>query len=85
MYVVIRRSTVREGFEKLPRPKIVQEVLLIGSHAECQKLVEKEALKPNNQSTDQIEVIVFVTEYNGQKTYNSKEIRKDNGKRNTHY
>jgi len=85
MFVTIRRSTVREGFEKLPRPKIVQEVLLVGSKAECRALLEQEALKPRNQSTDQIEVIVFVTEYSGQKTHNSREIRKNNGSRNINH
>ncbi len=80
-YVALRRSITNEGYEHLPRPKIVQEVLLIGSKLACQDLIDDLALEPMHQSTDEVFVDLLVTVYNDHKTHNSREIRKDNGKR----
>lgn len=80
-FVALRRSITREGHEHLPRPKIVQEVLLIGSKQNCQDLIDHLATEPMHFSTEEVFVDFLVTKYDGQKSHNSKEIRKNNGKR----
>jgi len=80
-FVALRRSITRDGYEHLPRPKIVQEVLLIGDKQVCQELIDELALDPKHQSTDEVFVDLLVTKYNGHKSHNSKEIRKENGRR----
>ena len=52
----------------------------MGDKDACFEVIEKESLKPANRSTDEIEVDLIVTRFDGHKSYNSKEIRKDNGK-----
>ncbi len=84
MYVAIRRTTVADHVRHLPRPKIVQEVLHRGTRAECQRLIDELAVLEQNRSTEDIEVLLTVQEDRKQKSYNSKEIRRDNGKRNTY-
>jgi hypothetical protein len=84
VYVAIRRTTVADHVRHLPRPKIVQEVLHRGTRAECQQLIDELAVLPQHQSTEDIEVLLTVQEDRKQKSYNSKEIRRDNGKRNTY-
>lgn len=81
-FVALRRSITREGHEHLPRPKIVQEVLLIGSKENCQSLIDELATQPIHFSTEEVFVDFLVTKYDGHKSHNSKELRKDNGKRN---
>jgi hypothetical protein len=80
-FVALRRSITREGHEHLPRPKIVQEVLLIGSKQACQDLIDHLATQPIHFSTEEVFVDFLVTKYDGHKSHNSKEIRKNNGKR----
>lgn len=80
-FVALRRSITREGHEHLPRPKIVQEVLLIGSKQACQDLIDHLATQPIHFSTEEVFVDFLVTKYEGHKSHNSKEIRKNNGKR----
>lgn len=80
-FVALRRSITREGHEHLPRPKIVQEVLLIGSKQGCQDLIDHLATQPMHMSTDEVFVDLIVARYNGQKSHNSKEIHKYNGSR----
>lgn len=80
-FVALRRSITREGHEHLPRPKIVQEVLLIGSKQNCQDLIDHLATEPMHMSTDEVFVDFMVARYNGQKSHNSKEIHKHNGSR----
>ena len=80
-FVALRRSIVREGYEHLPRPKIVQEVLLIGDKQSCQDLIDELATQPMHFSTDEVFVDFLVAKYEGQKSYNSKEIHKNNGSR----
>lgn len=80
-FVALRRSITREGHEHLPRPKIVQEVLLIGSKQNCQDLIDHLATQPMHFSTEEVFVDFLVTKYDGHKSHNSKEIRKNNGKR----
>jgi hypothetical protein len=84
VYVAIRRTTVADHVRHLPRPKIVQEVLHRGTRAECQQLIDELAVLEQHQSTEDIEVLLTVQEDRKQKSYNSKEIRRDNGKRNTY-
>jgi hypothetical protein len=81
-FVAIRRTTVADHIRHLPRPKIVQEVLFVGDKDTCFEVIEKESLKPANQSTDQITVDLVVTRFDGHKSHNSKEIRKNAGIRN---
>ena len=66
-YCVIRRSTVINDELKLPRPKIVNKVLLIGGQEECEQRLDQEFLKPENRSTDDIKVDFLVQPYKGQK------------------
>jgi hypothetical protein len=80
-FVALRRSITREGNEHLPRPKIVQEVLLIGSKQNCQDLIDHLATEPMHMSTEEVFVDFLVTKYDGHRSHNSKEIRKNNGKR----
>ena len=80
-FVALRRSITREGHEHLPRPKIVQEVLLIGSKENCQSLIDELVTQPMHFSTEEVFVDFLVTKYDGHKSHNSKEIRKNNGKR----
>lgn len=80
-FVALRRSITREGHEHLPRPKIVQEVLLIGSKQNCQDLIDHLATQPMHFSTEEVFVDFLVTKYDGHRSHNSKEIRKNNGKR----
>jgi hypothetical protein len=75
-YVALRRSITNDGYEHLPRPKIVQEVLLIGSKQNCQDLIDHLATQPIHMSTEEVFVDFLVTKYTGQKTHNSKEIHK---------
>lgn len=82
-WVLIRTSTVVDDAPPMPRPKIVQTVLNIGTREECIGQLEDICMLPENVSTDYIEVTLRVTKYTGQKSYNSQEIRKDNGKRYT--
>lgn len=82
-WVLIRRSILSDDAPSLPRPKIVQQVLHVGSKEECREMLDEIRLKPEHESTEYIEVDLSVVKYAGQKTYNSKEIRKDNGKRNS--
>ena len=80
-YVALRRSITNEGYEHLPRPKIVQEVLLIGSKQSCQDLIDHLATQPMHMSTEEVFVDFMVAKYKGQKSHNSKEIHKHNGSR----
>lgn len=80
-HVALRRSITNDGYEHLPRPKIVQEVLLIGSKENCQSLIDELATQPMHMSTEEVFVDFLVTKYDGHKSHNSREIRKDNGKR----
>lgn len=82
-WVLIRTSTVSDEVKHLPRPKIVQTVIQIGTREECIDKLEEICQQPENIGTDDIEVTLRVTKYTGQKSYNSQEIRKDNGKRYT--
>lgn len=80
-YVALRKTKL-VGKAKLPRPKITQEVLHIGTEEECLQKIDEIVLKPENISDDLVEVELVVTRYEGQKTHDSKSIRKNNGKRN---
>jgi hypothetical protein len=82
-WVLLRRSILSDDAPSLPRPKIVQQVLHIGPKEECREKLDEIRLKPENESTEYIEVDLSIVRYSGQKTYNSKEVTKDNGKRNT--
>lgn len=64
---------------KLPRPKVTQDIIAIGPKEECQDILDRLALQPINQSTDQIEVDMYIVLYKGQKTGTS--ARPNNGKR----
>lgn len=82
-WVLIRRSILSDDAPSLPRPRIVQQVLHIGSRDELREILDEIRLRPENQSTEYIEVDLSVVKYTGQKTHNSREVRKDNGKRNS--
>jgi len=84
-FVAIRRTTVADHIRHLPRPKIVQEVLLVGSREECHEAIEKESLKPINQSTDEIVVDLLVRRFDGHKSHNSTRKYKQHGKRDSNH
>lgn len=80
-FVAIRRSITRDGYEHLPRPKIIQDILLIGDKQACQDLIDEMALDPKHQSTEEVHVDLLVTNYHGQITYDSKSKQKGAGSR----
>ena len=80
-YVAIRRTIVRDGVKHLPRPKITQDILFIGEQEKCQAVIDNAALLPMNRSTPEIEVDLCITIYRNQKSHNSAELRRGNGKR----
>jgi hypothetical protein len=80
-WVALKKTTLLDDSIKLPRPKMTQEVLLIGGREECFEVINQMAEKPENWSTDIIDVDLCVVRYTGQISYNSKSIHKDNGKR----
>ena len=82
MKVLLRRTEVIDDSLRLPRPKITQEVIVCGSEAGCRAILDDMALLPENQSSDQIEVTLYITKWQGQKTHNSQTFTKNNGKRN---
>lgn len=63
----------------LPRPKLTQQVIVIGPHDVCMRAIEELAVLPQNQSTEQIEVELKVVKYHDQKTVTS--ARPGNGTR----
>jgi len=67
LHCVIRRSTVLNDSLKLPRPKIVNKVVLIGSEEECEQKLDEEFLKPENRSTEDIQVDLMMQIYKNQK------------------
>ena len=82
-YVLLKKTILSDNAPSFPRPKIVQQVLHIGPKEECREKLDEIRLKPENESTEYIEVDLSIVRYSGQKTYNTKEVTKDNGKRNT--
>lgn len=82
MYVALRKTKVINDQVVLPRPKLTQEVLLIGTEEECLQRIDEISLKPENISDDLIEVELVVVRHTGQKNYDSKSITRNNGKRN---
>jgi hypothetical protein len=82
MKVVLRRTEVTDESLRLPRPKITQDVLYVGSDEECRAVLDSASLLPQNQSVDGIEVRLYITKWQGQKSHNSKTYTKNNGKRN---
>ena len=83
MYVALRKTRLLDDKSKLPRPKLTQDVLLIGTEEECLQKIDEIVLKPENISDDIVEVELCVSKYVGQKTHTSKSITKDNGKRDS--
>lgn len=84
MPVLLRKSVVI-GDVRLPRPKIVQTVIMRGSTADCRAKMEELRFLPENQSSDLIEVTLEIMKDRKQKSFDSKTITKDNGKRNTRH
>jgi len=80
-WVVLRRTEVIDESAKLPRPKLTQEVIVIGDKTTCMEILEEQSELSSNQSTDIIRVDLVCVPYRGQKTVTS--TRKDNGKRIT--
>ena len=70
-HVALRRTISKK--KNLPRPKLVQELLLVGTQWECQALIDELALKPEHQSTDEVEVEFRVRINEGQKSFNSRD------------
>ena len=84
-YCVLRKTRVIDDNIALPRPKMTQDVVMKGSKQQCQEKAEELSVLSENQSNDIIEVEITCVRWVGQKTYNSKTIHKDNGKRNIGY
>lgn len=64
---------------KLPRPKVTQQVLHVGTKYECELMAEEIRKLPENQSTEDIEVQITTPEWNNQK--NGTSARPGNGSR----
>jgi hypothetical protein len=79
-WVVLRRTEVIDDSLKLPRPKITQDIVIIGDKQSCMEVMEEISRLPVNQSTNIIRVDITCVPYTGQRTHNSKEITKNNGK-----
>ena len=77
--VLFRRTKVADHVTNLPRPKLTQEVIVIGSSEECYNQMDQVLFEKRNQSSEDIEVTLEVLPYRGQKTTTS--ARKGNGKR----
>lgn len=80
--VLLRRTEVTDDSLRLPRPKITQDVLLVGSESCCREMLESIALLPENQSIDGIEVTLYITKWQQQQTHTSQTFTKNNGQRN---
>lgn len=78
-YVALRITRVIDENANLPRPKLTQQVILIGPQEQCKRVIEELAVLPQNQSTDQIEVDLKVVKYHDHKTVTS--ARPGNGRR----
>lgn len=74
-FVALRRTRVNDGYEHLPRPRLTQDVLYIGSHEECHDVINEMAKEPKNWSTEEIEVSLVVVKYDGHKTLTSTSFR----------
>jgi len=80
-YALIRTTKVMDHVKHLPRPKLTQDVIMISNSRESiERVLDTMYWEEKNQSTDEIEVALVVTEYKGQKTGTSS--RPNNGKRN---
>ena len=79
-YVAIRRTIVRDGVKHLPRPKITQDVLFIGEQEKCQAVIDQAALVSNNQSTEQIQVDLYIQIYKNHKSHTSRTGKENNGR-----
>lgn len=79
-HIVLRRTEVIDDTVKLPRPKITQDIVIIGDKQTCMEFLEEISRLPVNQSTDIIQVDITCVPYTGQRAYNSKEVTKNNGK-----
>lgn len=79
-YVALRKTIVRDGVKHLPRPKITQDVLFIGDREKCQMVIDQAAELPNNQSTDQIIVDLYVQAYKNHKSHTSRTGKENNGR-----
>jgi hypothetical protein len=73
-YVAMKRTTTRDGIKNLPRPKLVQEVLLVGSKQECQDLIDRLVTQPENQSSREVCVELLISVFYNQKSFNSRDI-----------
>jgi len=80
-WVVLRRTEVIDETVQLPRPKLTQEVIVIGDKITCMEMLEEQSELSNNQSSDIIRVDLLCVPYTGQKTTTSATNKKDNGKR----
>jgi hypothetical protein len=79
-YALIRKTRVLDHVKSLPRPKLTQDILMTSdSSDELHEYLDDLFLKPENQSTDDIEVVLTVAKYNGQKNHTS--YRPGNGRR----
>lgn len=77
--VLLRRTKVADHVTNLPRPKLTQEVIVVGTSEECHNKLDQIWFDKRNQSTEEIEVTLDVVRYTGQK--NTTSARKGNGKR----
>jgi hypothetical protein len=81
-YVALRKTRLLDDKSKFPRPKLTQDVLLIGTEEECLQKIDEIVLNPENISDDLVEVELVVMKFKNHKTHTSQNIRKNNGKRN---
>jgi FKBP-type peptidyl-prolyl cis-trans isomerase 2 len=79
MWCIVRKSEVIDDNLKLPRPKIVKDILIIGDKLSIFEMLEEWVHEEENKSTDQIEVTLKAERYYGQRSTTSS--RPGNGRR----
>lgn len=77
-WTVVRTSTVVNEDTCLPRPKIVNQVIMIAPREVCEEAIERLSQMQEHQSTLDIEVVIKAIPYNGQKSNTS--ARPGNGR-----
>ena len=76
-YVLLRKTRVLAHINKLPRPTLTQDVLLVGTHEECQQKLDEIQLDDENIGNDEIEVELVIAKHQNQKSGTS--ARPNNG------
>ena len=78
-FVLLRKTRVADHVKSLPRPRLTQDVIMVGGREELQDKLDMIWDRPENRSSEDIEVELVITKYKGQK--NGTSLRPRNGRR----